>query len=75
VNTVASNRLDPDTLTPRQRRVLVLLGAGLREPQIARALDLHIGTIREHTRRAKRKLGARNLAQAFAIAWRSGLIR
>ncbi|MGK9148546.1 response regulator transcription factor [Plantibacter flavus] len=61
------------SLTPRERDVLVQLGAGLSNAGIAEALGLSEATARTHVSRILVKLEARSRVQAALIAQRSGL--
>ncbi len=61
-------------LSPRERDVLDLIGAGSTNREIARALHLSPHTIKEHTSTLYRKLGVRNRAQAVHRAQRLGLL-
>jgi PAS domain S-box-containing protein len=57
-------------LTPRQSDVMRLLATGRSVKEIARELDLGIGTVKSHLAKAYRILGARNRTEAML---RSGL--
>jgi DNA-binding CsgD family transcriptional regulator len=61
-------------LSPRERQVLGLIASGADLQQIADELTLSVATVRTHARNALRKLGARNRAQAIALAMQHGLI-
>ncbi len=58
------------TLSPRQREVLAQLGQGRSTKEIARALDLAEATVKVHLAAVYRFLGARNRAEAVALAAR-----
>ncbi|MET9416896.1 response regulator transcription factor [Streptomyces klenkii] len=60
-------------LTPREREVLALLGAGLSNREIASELYLSPGTVKEHVSTVLAKLGTDNRVRAAVIAWQSGL--
>jgi DNA-binding NarL/FixJ family response regulator len=60
-------------LTPQQFRVLVMLGDGLLNKQIAHALDVSEATIKAHMTAILRKLGASNRTQAVLLAGRLSL--
>ncbi len=59
------------TLTPREREVAALLAAGRSNREIAQALVLTIGTVKDHVHRILGKTGLRGRA-AVAAAWRDG---
>ncbi|MFL5945746.1 MAG: response regulator transcription factor [Gaiellaceae bacterium] len=61
-------------LTPRQREVLDMLGAGLTTRQMAERTGLSIETIRNHTRGVLRELGAKSRLEAVLVAHRQGLL-
>lgn len=48
----------PSTLTPREREVLQLLVNGLTNKEIARSLDLQLGTVKNHVHNVLTKFGA-----------------
>jgi PAS domain S-box-containing protein len=58
-----------DRLTPREREVLRLLGTGQSNLEIARALDLSVGTVRLHVKHILAKLGVTRRTQAALRAW------
>lgn len=58
------------TLSPRQREVLAQLGQGRSTKEIARSLDLAEATVKVHLAAVYRFLGARNRAEAVAMAAR-----
>ncbi|MBP2228770.1 DNA-binding NarL/FixJ family response regulator [Azospirillum agricola] len=61
------------SLTDREREVFGLLATGATNKEIARRLDLAEVTVKFHTRRIFRKLGARNRADAVRRAQETGL--
>ncbi|UCC87390.1 MAG: response regulator transcription factor [Anaerolineales bacterium] len=63
-----------DLLTERERDVLRLAGRGLPNPQIAQALHLSPGTVRNHLSAIYRKLGVHSRYEALVIAEERGLI-
>lgn len=71
----ASTGDDALRLTEREREVLGLVALGESLGSIADRLALSHGTVRDHARSARAKLGARTLAQATAIAVRDGHIQ
>lgn len=58
-------------LTPSERRVVEALATGLTPKQIAYDGRVSVATIRTHIKNAKRKLGARTLAELSAMTARS----
>ena len=62
------------SLSPREAAALALVAGGCSDDEIADALEVKPSTIKTHLRRARDKLGARNRAQAVALAIRSGCI-
>ncbi|CAN5439153.1 hypothetical protein BH10PSE1_BH10PSE1_21550 [soil metagenome] len=47
----------PDGLTPQERRCVQLAGQRLRDKEIADALGINVGTVKNHLHRAYQKLG------------------
>ncbi|WP_112263914.1 response regulator [Lentzea terrae] len=64
-----------DTLTDREREVLVLVAHGLTNDDIGERLFLSPLTVKTHANRAMAKLGARDRAQLVVIAYQCGLVR
>lgn len=62
-----------DSLSEREREVLVLLAQGLANRQIAEALVLSEGTVKNHVANILAKLRAANRTEAADIARRRGL--
>jgi DNA-binding CsgD family transcriptional regulator len=54
-------------LTPRERQVLVLMGAGATNAAIASRLVISENTVKSHVKHILRKLGAGNRAEAVAL--------
>ncbi len=59
---------EADPLTDRERQALRLAGEGLTSSDIASALDLSEGTVRNYLSEAISKLGARNRLEAVNLA-------
>jgi DNA-binding NarL/FixJ family response regulator len=57
-------------LSERESECLVLLAAGLRNAEIARSLYVSEDTVKTHLKRAYRKLGVGNRAQATSVVLR-----
>ncbi|GAP46421.1 response regulator [Streptomyces azureus] len=68
-----SERLD--SLTGREREVLVQVAGGHSNDEIAARLEVSPLTVKTHVNRAMAKLGARDRAQLVVIAYESGLVR
>jgi DNA-binding NarL/FixJ family response regulator len=61
-------------LTGREQEVLVAVGQGLSNDEIARALHMSPATARTHVGRILVKTGARDRAQLVVLAWRAGVV-
>jgi DNA-binding NarL/FixJ family response regulator len=61
-------------LTPREREVLALVGAGLSNAEIADELHLGVTTVKTHLVALLEKLRLRNRVQAGIVAHRLGLV-
>ena len=57
-----------EPLSAREREVLELLAGGADNNEIATSLGISPETVRNHTRNARRKLGARSRSHAIALA-------
>jgi DNA-binding NarL/FixJ family response regulator len=64
-----------DVLTPREREVLALIGAGLSNTEIADRLTLGEGTIKTHVGHIFAKLDLRDRAAAVVFAFDHGLVQ
>lgn len=63
-----------ESLTPREREVLLLLAEGLSDKQIAERLYVGSGTVRTHVVSIFGKLGVHSRLQALVFAVRHGLV-
>jgi DNA-binding NarL/FixJ family response regulator len=63
-----------DELTAREREVMALVAAGLRNDEIAERFVISPATVKTHVSRALRKLDARDRSQLVAIAYQLGLV-
>ncbi|MFE1247938.1 response regulator [Streptomyces sp. NPDC058735] len=64
-----------DSLTVREREVLVLVAGGHSNDEIAERLEVSPLTVKTHVNRAMAKLGARDRAQLVVTAYETGLVR
>lgn len=63
-----------DKLTDRERQILVLLAAGLRNREIASELSISEATVENHLHNAYGKLGVSNRVQAALVVVSSGIL-
>ncbi|HEU4354977.1 MAG TPA: response regulator transcription factor [Actinomycetota bacterium] len=63
-----------ETLTDREREVLVLIAHGLTNQEIAERLFLSMATVKTHVNRVFAKLGVRDRAQAVVVAYETGIV-
>jgi len=64
-----------DTLTDREREILVAIGRGWTNGEIAERLTLSESTVKTHVGRVLAKIGARDRVQAVIFAYDLGLTR
>jgi DNA-binding NarL/FixJ family response regulator len=74
VSALADDPEPLDDLTPRERDVLVLIGCGFPNKQIARELDIAEKTVKTHVGHVLAKLGVADRTQAAVVAVRAGLV-
>ncbi|MFE5893111.1 response regulator [Streptomyces sp. NPDC056462] len=70
----AAARARVAALSPREREVLGLVGAGLSNPEIAARLHLVEGTVKAYVSAVLDRLGVRNRVQAAIVAYEAGLV-
>lgn len=71
-DTATSRRLD--TLTDREREVLIELAGGATNAEISETLFIGAATVKSHVSNILTKLGLRDRAQAVVFAYESGLV-
>jgi DNA-binding NarL/FixJ family response regulator len=65
---------DLTALTPRELEVLILIGRGLSNPELAEELSLSLATVKTHVARIFSKLALRDRAQAVVLAYETGIV-
>ncbi len=63
-----------DTLTPRERGVLKLIGEGYRNKEIGAYLSVSVKTVEKHRANIMRKLDLHNVSDLTAFAMEKGLV-
>lgn len=61
-------------LTPREKQVLELVAAGLRNKEIARELEIAVPTVKNHVHKILEKLGVRRRREAIRAAFEMGIL-
>lgn len=69
-----ADSLTQPVLTPREGDVLALVNRGHNNKEVARSLEISVGTVKSHMRGIMTKLGARCRTEALWIASQRGLI-
>jgi DNA-binding NarL/FixJ family response regulator len=64
-----------EVLTPREQEILVAVGSGSSNAEIAEQLFISEGTVKTHVSKVFSKLGLRDRVQAVVLAYDCGLIR
>lgn len=63
-----------EALTPREREVFQLLAVGKSNKEVARELDISLGTAKKHRENLQRKLACQSPADLTRLAIREGLL-
>jgi DNA-binding NarL/FixJ family response regulator len=63
-----------ESLTPREREVFQLLALGKSNKEVARSLEMSVGTAKKHRENLQRKLECHSAAELALLAIREGLI-
>ena len=63
-----------DGITDREREVLILVGRGMTNAEIAGSLFISTATVKAHVARLLAKLGARDRVQLVITAYQTGLV-
>jgi DNA-binding NarL/FixJ family response regulator len=74
VQTILTKRSRVTALTNRELQVIRLAATGMQNREIASALEITIETVKVHVKNVLAKLGARDRAEAIALAARRGII-
>jgi DNA-binding NarL/FixJ family response regulator len=69
-----TDRLELESLTPREMEVLRLVGSGMANAEIASRLVVSEATVKTHLNRTMTKLDLTSRAQAVVVAYESGLV-
>jgi two-component system nitrate/nitrite response regulator NarL len=72
--TLPSTRSRLSDLTAREREVLQLLALGKSNKEVARALDITLGTTKKHRENLQRKLDCHSAAEMALLAIKEGLL-
>ncbi len=75
VAALLAEHLADESLTPRERAVLIHVAEGCRNREIARLLGISEDTVKTHLKHIVDKLGARDRTEAVAIAVRRGIMQ
>jgi DNA-binding NarL/FixJ family response regulator len=72
--TAAADPKGVGSLTPREREVFQLLALGKSNKEIARALEMSLGTAKKHRENLQRKLDCHSTAEMAILAIKEGLM-
>lgn len=70
-----ADSLSQPTLTEREHAVLALVCRGMNNKEVARRLDISVGTVKSHMRGVLSKLNAKCRTEALCVALQRGLVK
>lgn len=68
------NNSKSESLTPRQLEILALYGSGYTGPEISKKIFLSLHTVKNYTKAAKRRTGAKTIAHMVVMCIKDDLL-